>query len=203
MLCLVVYGSTGLFFCFFLPSGALLFTAGVLASTGGLPYDFFSISSLLIAASVAGSLTGYWFGRKTGPLLYRRKESGFFRRYHLVAAENFYKKYGGLAVTVGYFLPIIRSFTAVVAGMTRMNARRFTLLTITGSVLWVLSFAGAGYFTGSRPFLKPWLKYIIPVFILLVTIPLLTRIIKGIRKYRKENDTKKEDIKRNEVYAHR
>jgi len=185
---LVVYASTGLFFCFFLPVGAVLFVAGVLASTGDLNYDIFTTCGLLIPASVLGNLTGYWFGWKAGPLLYRRKDSKLFKQRHLKTAELFYEKYGWLTLTLGLYLPIIRTFAPVVAGIIRLKFRRFIFLTVSGSVIWVLSFVLAGYFIGSRPFLKPWLKYIVIFFILFVTVPLIARTIKEFRKRRKESD---------------
>jgi len=187
---LLVYGSTGLFFCFFIPAGAILFTAGIYTATGGLQYNVFTVCSLLILASLLGNLTGYWFGRKTGPLLYKRKDSRFFKKQHLKTAETFYNKYGWLALTVGLYLPIIRTFASIVAGMVRLNFRRFILLTITGSVVWILSFVLAGYFIGSRPYLKPWLNYIVIGFILIVTIPLIIWIFKELKRMRKENKEK-------------
>jgi len=187
---LLVYGSTGLFFCFFIPSGALLFTAGIYTATGGLQYDLFTVCCLLILASVLGNLTGYWFGWKTGPLLYKRKDSRFFKKQHLKTAETFYNKYGWLALTVGLYLPIIRTFASIVAGMVRLTFHRFILLTIAGSVAWILSFVLAGYFIGSRPFLKPWLNYIVIGFILVVTIPLIIWIFKELKRMRKENKAK-------------
>jgi membrane-associated protein len=187
---LMIFGSTGLFFCFFFPSGAVLFTAGVLTATGVLLNDIFTVCLLLILASVSGSITGYGFGWKAGDFLYRRSDSKFFRRKHLIAAEEFYKKYGALALTAGFFLPIIRTFAPIVAGMIRLRFRRYVMLTVAGSVVWVLSFVLAGYFLGSRPFLKPWLKYIVIGFILVVTIPLVIRIIKELRKPRKETEDK-------------
>lgn len=187
---LLIYGSTGLFFCFFIPSGALLFTAGIYTATGGLKYDLFTVCCLLILASILGNLTGYWFGWKTGPLLYKRKDSRFFKKQHLKTAETFYNKYGWLALTVGLYLPIIRTFASIVAGMVKLNFRRFILLTVTGSVVWILSFVLAGYFIGSRPYLKPWLNYIVIGFILIVTIPLIIWIFKELKTMRKENREK-------------
>jgi len=187
---LLVYASTGLFFCFFIPTGALLFTAGIYTATGDLQYDIFTVCSLLILASVLGNLTGYLFGWKTGPLLYSRKDSKFFKKQHLGTAETFYNKYGWLALTVGLYLPIIRTFASIVAGMVRLNFRRFIVRTTAGSMVWVLSFVLAGYFIGSRPFLKPWLNYIVSGFILLVTIPVIIWMIKELRKMRKENSEK-------------
>jgi membrane-associated protein len=183
----MVYGSTGLFFCFFIPTGAVLFTAGLFAASGGLHYDIFTICSLLILASMLGNITGYWFGWKAGPLLYRREDSRFFKKQHLTTAESFYKKYGWLALTVGLNLPIIRTFAPIVAGMIRLNFRRFILLVFAGSVIWILSFVLAGYLIGSSPLLKPWLKYIVIVFVTAVTIPLIIWISKELRRMRREN----------------
>jgi membrane-associated protein len=188
---LLVYGSTGLFFCFFIPTGALLFTAGIFVATGGLEHDIFTVCILLVLASVFGNLTGYWFGWKAGPALYRRRDSKFFKKHHLTTAESFYKKYGWMALTVGLYLPVIRTFASIVAGMVRLNFRRFILLVFAGSVVWILSFVLAGYFIGSRPFLKPWLKYIVIVFILAVTIPLVIWIRKELKNLRRLNRNKK------------
>jgi len=192
IVCLLVYGSTGLFFCFFIPTGAILFTAGIFFATGGLQHDIFTGCSLLILASLLGNLTGFWFGWKTGPLLYKRKDSRFFKKQHLTTAESFYKKYGWLALTVGLYLPIIRTFASIVAGMVRLRLGRYILLTVTGSVVWIMSFVLAGYFIGSRPYLKPWLNYIVTGFILVVTIPLIIWIFKELRKMRKENKEKEQ-----------
>jgi membrane-associated protein len=187
---LVVYGTTGLFFCFFIPVGAFLFTAGIFIATSGLGYNIFISCAVLILASVLGNLTGYWFGWKAGPMLYRRKDSRFFRKRHLTTADSFYKKYGWMALTLGLYLPIIRTFAPIVAGIIKLNFRRFILLTFLGSVLWITSFVSAGYFIGSRPFLKPWLKYIVIAFILAVTIPLIIWTAKELRKMRKANEKK-------------
>ncbi|MEI9945143.1 MAG: VTT domain-containing protein [Chitinophagaceae bacterium] len=184
---LLIYGTTGIFFCFFIPSGAVLFTAGLLTATGGLHYNIITVCTILILASIAGNLTGYWFGRKAGPLLYKKEDSKFFRRQHLKTAETFYKKYGGLALTVGLYLPIIRTFASIVAGMIKVDFRRFLLLTSAGSIVWVSSFVLAGYFIGSMPFLKKWLPYIIIGFVLVVTVPLLIRVISEFRKASKKN----------------
>ena len=190
---LLVYGTTGLFFCFFIPVGAVLFTAGIFIATGGLGYDIYTVCSLLILASVLGNLTGYWFGWKAGPLLYKRKDSRFFKKQHLTTADSFYKKYGWLALTLGLYLPIIRTFASIVAGIVRLNFRKFILLVFSGSVVWIVSFVSAGYFIGSRPFLRPWLKYIVIAFILAVTIPLVIWISKELKKMRKENEKKKQE----------
>ena len=191
---LVVFGQTGLFFCFFLPSGALLFTAGVFVATGALPNSIFAVCSLLVIASFLGNITGYWFGWKTGPLLYKRKDSRFFKKEHLQIAASFYKKYGGIALTAGLFFPIIRTFAPIVAGMIGIRLRRFMLFTFTGSVLWILSFVLAGYFLGSITVLKGYLNYIIIFIILAVTTPIIIGIIKRFKKAQKEVVKKNTDV---------
>ncbi len=143
---LLVYGTTGLFFCFFIPVGAVLFTAGIFIATGVLDYDLFIFCAFLVLASVLGNLTGYWFCLKAGPLLYKRKDSRFYKKRHLTTADSFYKKYGWLALTLGLYLPIIRTFASIVAGIVRLNFRRFILLVFSGSVVWIVSFVSAGYF---------------------------------------------------------
>jgi membrane-associated protein len=187
---IAVYAQTGLFFCFFLPSGGLMFTAGVFVATGILHYNIFTVCSLLVLASFLGNITGYWFGKKTGPLLYKRKDSKFFKQEHLRAAEVFFNKYGGMALMAGLFFPIIRTFAPVVAGMIRMDFRKFIFFTFIGSVAWILSFVLAGYLIASMPFLKPYLKYIVIAIIVFVTIPIVIRILKQLKKTEKQKENR-------------
>ncbi len=188
---LVVYGSTGLFFCFFIPTGAVLFTTGIFVAAGALHNDVYTVCFLLVLASVMGNLTGYWFGWKAGPYLYRKKDTRFYHKHHLTTADTFYKKYGWLALTLGMYLPIIRTFAPIVAGIFRLRLQRFILLVTAGSMMWILGFVFAGYFIGSRPVLKPWLKYIVIVFILAVSIPLIGWMRKELIMMRKTNREKK------------
>lgn len=181
IVCLVVFCNTGLFFCFFLPGGAVLFSTGVILAAGKLPYNTMVVLLLLFLSSVTGSVCGYIIGRYIGPLLYIRKESFFFKRKHLAAAETFYQKYGGWALSAGYFLPIIRSFSPLVAGISNVKKDKLIIGIIGGSLSWVLSFTGSGYLLGSRPFLKPWLTYIVAGFICVITVPLLIKIIRSFR----------------------
>jgi membrane-associated protein len=184
---LVVYGTTGIFFCFFLPSGAVLFTAGIFVASGDLKYDAFFVCFILTIASVLGNLTGYWFGWKTGPLLFKRKDSRFFKQQHLKTAEAFYNKHGWLALTMGLFLPVIRTFSPIMAGVIRLKFPRFLALVSAGSVLWICGFVAAGYFIGSRPELKPYLKYIVIVFLLGVTVPLVIWTRKELKRLSKSS----------------
>jgi len=182
---LSVFCQTGLFFCFFIPSGGLLFTAGVFIATGNLPGNIFVVCGLLIIAACLGNITGYWFGLKAGPVLYKRKESRFFKRKHLTAAETFYKKHGNIALAAGLFFPVIRTFAPVVAGMIKLDFGRYLLFTFIGSLLWITSFVMAGYLVGIMPFLRPYLKYIIIGIILAVTTPVIIGIFRKLNKEEK------------------
>jgi membrane-associated protein len=165
-----------------------MFVSGVFVATGKMDHTIFTVCSMLILASVAGNVTGYLFGRKAGPILYGRKDSKFFKQQHLNAAKNFYKKHGGLALTAGSFIPIIRTFAPIVAGIIKLNFRSFILYTITGSFFWILSFVLSGYMIGSLPFLRPYLKYIIIGIIILVTTPVVIRVIREFNKSKERND---------------
>ncbi len=185
--CLIVYASTGFFFAFFVPSGAVLFSAGVLAATGAIPHNIYVVSLALTLASIAGSWTGYLFGRSIGPRLYQRKDSAFFKKQHLYSAEAVYKKYGVWATSISFFLPIVRSFSPVIAGIGKLSFLRFNLGATLGSFCWIVSFVGVGYFIGMRPEIKPYLGYIVTAFICLVTIPVVIRIIRSLRKASSES----------------
>jgi membrane-associated protein len=182
VVCLLVFCSIGLFFCFFLPIGAVLFTVGLLSAKEDLLPSLPVVCLLLIASAVAGSITGYGIGRSTGKFFYSRQESRFFRRSYLSSTEAFYKKHGSMAIAGSYFLPIVRTFAPVLAGIIKVNIQRFIVLSTMGSAGFTLTFVLTGYLMGSVPFLQPWLKYIIGAFVLIVTIPLIIKVIKTMRK---------------------
>jgi membrane-associated protein len=181
-----VYAQTGLFFCFFLPSSAFLFVGGMFIATGQLQHDLAFVCSCLTIAAVAGCFTGYWFGRKTGPMLYKRQDSKFFKQQHLRTAEYLFKKYGHLALTVGLLFPILRTFTPIIAGIIRMNVKRFALLIFIGSLLWAPPLVTAGYLIGSVPAFKEYLHYIMFTIIVAFTIPAIVRVAKEFKNAEKE-----------------
>jgi membrane-associated protein len=148
LLLFVVFAETGLFIGFFLPGDSLLFAAGIyLDQLGkeffGLPY---LVILLVVVASVLGNLAGYWFGRKAGPLLYERKETWLFRKKHLVRATDFYHDYGKGTIFLAKFLPIIRTFAPIVAGIVKMERPTFIFYNILGSLAWVGSMMLGGKF---------------------------------------------------------
>src|ERR1700754_2002519 len=150
LLLIVIFAETGLFFGFFLPGDYLLVLAGLLCATHILDVDIFVLLSSLIAAGVLGNYTGYWFGYRTGPMLFKRNESFFFKKRYVTMAEEFYAKYGGMALVLGRFFPIIRTFAPIFAGVVKVNFRKFTIYNMAGSITWVNTFILSGYFLGRR-----------------------------------------------------
>jgi len=149
ILLFVVFAETGLFIGFFLPGDSLLFAAGI--KMRELSASFYNVHYLVIilmvvVASVLGNLVGYWFGYKTGPLIYERKESWLFRKKHLLRAQEFYNKNGKATIFLAKFLPIIRTFAPIVGGIVRMYKPTFILYNILGSLAWVSTMMLGGHY---------------------------------------------------------
>jgi membrane-associated protein len=179
LLLFVVFAETGLFVGFFLPGDSLLFTAGLLCSTGFLElHPVFLVAGIIVAA-VAGNLVGYQFGKKVGPLLFTRKSGLFFRQEHLVTANEFYKKHGNKTIILSRFLPIVRTFAPIIAGIVRLDFYKFIISSIIGAFFWVNILVLAGYFMGKYiPETKDYLGYIVVFLIVITSIPFFINAIK-------------------------
>ena len=191
VLLLVIFAETGLFLGFFLPGDSLLFAAGIY--TNELATEFFNVHYsvvilLVIIASILGNIVGYWFGNKTGPVLYERKDSLLFKKRHLIRAHEFYEQYGKATIFLAKFLPIIRTFAPIVAGIVKMNKKTFHLYNIMGSIIWVSSMMLGGHFLQSwvqERFgfsLKEHIEGIALGIILVTTLPVLYKIFFGSKK---------------------
>ncbi|SES09563.1 DedA family protein [Pedobacter rhizosphaerae] len=188
----VIYAETGLFFGFFLPGDYLLFLAGMFVATGKLDVNIAVLLAGLSFAAIMGNFTGYWFGRKTGPVLYTRKDSFFFKKKYLKAAEDYYNKQGAFALIMGRFVPIVRTFAPIFAGVVKLDFKRFALYNVAGALLWISSLTLLGYFLGKKfeKEINDYLLYIIIGFIVITTIPLLITFVK--RKVVKSPDEDKQ-----------
>ena len=180
LLLIVIFAETGLFFGFFLPGDYLLVLAGLLCATHILDVDILVLLTSLIGAGILGNYAGYWFGYRTGPMLFKRNESLFFKKRYVTLAEEFYAKHGGMALVLGRFFPIIRTFAPIFAGVVKVNFKKFTLYNIIGSTTWVCTLTLAGYFLGRKypDEIKYYLKYVILGLILITSIPLLIAYVK-------------------------
>lgn len=174
LLLIVVFAETGLFFGFFLPGDYLLFLAGLLCASGILDMQITTLVFSLIGAGILGNYAGYFFGYRTGPILFNKNDSLLFKKRYVVMAQQFYDRYGGMALILGRFFPIIRTFAPIFAGVVKVDIRKFTIYNIIGSVGWVLTLCLSGYFLGRKyPELKNYLQYIILGFFIITTIPLI------------------------------
>ncbi|HXI00432.1 MAG TPA: DedA family protein [Sphingobacteriaceae bacterium] len=182
VLLFVVFAETGLFFGFFLPGDYLLFLAGMFVATDRLDVSIYVLILGLIAAAVLGNFTGYWFGKRAGPLLYKRKDTFLFKMAHLKMAEEYYKKQGAFALIMGRFIPIVRTFAPIIAGVIGMEYKKFAFYNIFGAILWVTSLTLLGFFLGRRfeREIEEYLLYIIIGFITLTTIPLIWAYLKRV-----------------------
>jgi membrane-associated protein len=171
----VIFAETGLFFGFFLPGDYLLFLAGMFVATGKLDVNIFVLLLGLMVAAVAGNFTGYWFGRKTGPVLYQRKDTFFFKKRFLKAAEAYYNKQGAFALIMGRFVPIVRTFAPIIAGVVKLDFRKFAFYNVMGAILWIASLTLLGYFLGKKfeKEINQYLLYIILGFIVITTVPVI------------------------------
>jgi membrane-associated protein len=146
-LIVIVFAETGLLIGFFLPGDSLLITAGLFAAKGD--FDILSLNLTLMVAAILGDATGYWIGKRTGRALYDRPDSFLFRREHLRITHDFYERHGGKTIVFARFMPIVRTFAPVVAGVADMGYRRFATYNVVGGVTWVASMTLGGYLLGS------------------------------------------------------
>ncbi len=190
----IVFAETGLLVGFFLPGDSLLFITGiVIAGTKNTPIPFESHPLnlvfwilLLTVAAVIGNFVGYWFGKKAGPLLFERKDTWLIKKRHIQQAHDFYEKKGGVAIIFARFLPIVRTFAPIVAGVVKMEFRKFTVYNIIGAILWIGSLVTLGYLLGENEWVERNLELIILALVIVTTAPVLFKMFFG-KKPKKEN----------------
>lgn len=168
-LAIIIFAETGAL-VFFLPGDSLLVMAGLYAAQGSL--DIVLLNVLLIPLAILGDATSYWIGKRTGPHIFNRPRSRLFRPEHVRAAHDFYERHGGTAIILARFMPLVRTFVPVVAGVAGMTYRRFALFNVVGAAAWILSMTLTGYLLGTRfPVLVRHIEKVIVVVILLSILP--------------------------------
>jgi membrane-associated protein len=180
---LIVYIENGLFFGFFLPGDYLLFLSGVFASTGVLKVAIVPLLVYISIAAILGSLTGYLSGRFFGDKIENRKDSLFFKQKHIEKTRTYFEKFGSRTLIIARFLPIVRTFAPILAGLVKMNFLRFTIYNILGGLIWVVTLVGGGYFLGIKyPGITNYVQYIIIFFLGITTFT----VIKGFFNLKKD-----------------
>jgi membrane-associated protein len=189
----VVFAETGLFAGFFLPGDSLLFVTGIYSddlisaafgfNTNSSILNLLLLGLVITIAGVVGNTVGYWFGKKSGPFLFERKDTFFFKKKYLYQAKDFYEKHGGGAIVMARFLPIVRTFAPIVAGIVQMDKKRFSFYNIIGCVAWVFTMIFAGHYLqkiilNSFGFdLKKHLEVIVIGIIAVTTIPVIVKMM--------------------------
>ncbi|MBS1667692.1 MAG: VTT domain-containing protein [Bacteroidetes bacterium] len=198
VLLFIVFAETGLMVGFFLPGDSLLFVAGIFSQKlvdklipGGTGNDFFDLLILLVLISICGivgNMLGYWFGKRSGPFLFHRKDNFLFKKKYLYDAKDFYDKHGGQAIVFARFIPIVRTFAPIIAGIVVMDRKKFMFYNIVGCVAWVFTMLFAGHyldklFTSKFNFdLKKHLEIIVLGIVLITTLPVLYKLFFGKKK---------------------
>ncbi|HAS80759.1 MAG: hypothetical protein UR25_C0003G0039 [Candidatus Nomurabacteria bacterium GW2011_GWE1_32_28] len=172
----IIFAESGLFFGFFLPGDSLLFTVGLLASQGY--FDILLLILVVTFAAVLGDQIGYLFGKKIGPKIFTHDDSFLFKKKYISDAENFYQKHGRKAIVMARFIPIVRTFIPILAGVGKMHYRTFITYNIFGGLIWGAGITLLGYFLGQQiPNID---KYLIPIILLIILISFLPAIFSYI-----------------------
>jgi len=187
-----IFAESGLFFGFFLPGDSLLFTAGILASAGHFNICFLFLGAFLCA--FLGDTFGYYFGKKVGPKIFSKPDSFFWNKNNLDKTARFFEKYGNKTITLARFVPIVRTFAPIMAGVGQMRYKTFIFWNILGGFFWTGSMAFGGYFLGS--YIKNVDKYILPIVLVIIFISFIPIIIQFLRhsKNKKDNSIQEENI---------
>ena len=177
LLFLVIFAETGLVIFPILPGDSLLFVAGTVVAGSQGALDVHLLVALLIAAAILGDSVNYAIGRYLGPKVFER-DSKWIRREHLARTQAFYDRYGAVTIIIGRFVPIVRTFAPVVAGVAGMHDRRFLAYNVIGGVLWITSLVYAGYLFGNIPWVKDNLTLIIVVIVVVSVLPMVATFVK-------------------------
>jgi membrane-associated protein len=176
----IVFCETGLVVTPFLPGDSLLFVVGTLAAAGGM--DIRVVMALLVAAALCGDNVNYWIGRWAGPRVFRLEDSRWFNRKHLERTHAFYERYGGQAIILARFVPIVRTYVPFVAGVGTMPYLRFLSFSVAGALAWVLSLCLAGYWFGNIPAVKENLGAVIVAIVVFSLLPMAVAFLRAWRR---------------------
>ena len=185
VLFLIIFAETGLVVTPFLPGDSLLFATGAFCAKPETGLNVHVMALLLFVAAVIGDTLNYWIGAKIGPAVFKREDSIFLRKKHLERAHAFFEKYGGRAIILARFVPIVRTFVPFVAGAGRMNYSRFMGYNAIGGFVWIYFFSYAGFWFGNQPFVQKNFKLVILAIIILSIVPIIVEFWRGWRENKK------------------
>ncbi|MFJ5227702.1 DedA family protein [Streptomyces sp. NPDC088400] len=175
----IVFAESGLLIGFFLPGDSLLFTTGLLVTTGALDTPLWLVCLLIVLSAIIGDQVGYLFGRKVGPALFKRPDSKFFKQENVEKAHDFFEKYGPKSLVLARFVPIVRTFTPIIAGVSRMNYRSFIIFNIIGGTLWGAGVTLLGAALGKIDFVHEHIEMILIAIVVISVLPIVIEILRA------------------------
>jgi membrane-associated protein len=185
VLCLIIFAECGLLVGFFLPGDSLLFVAGLFVATGAIETPLWAVCTLVTVCAFVGNVCGYWIGSKVGPTLFSKPDSKLFKKEYVDKTHEFFDKYGARAVVLARFVPIVRTFITAIAGVGRMNARKFFTYSAIGAVLWATGVTVLGYFLGEIDFIEKNIDAMAVIIVLISVIPIVIELIRARRDKKK------------------
>ncbi|WP_438947789.1 VTT domain-containing protein [Streptomyces triticisoli] len=185
-LLLIVFAESGLLIGFFLPGDSLLFTTGLLVTSGQLRYPLWLVIVLICVAAIVGDQVGYMFGKKVGPALFTRPDSRLFKQENVAKAHEFFEKHGPKSLVLARFVPIVRTFTPIIAGVSGMRYRSFVIFNIVGGIVWGAGVTLLGSWLGNIPFVKENIEAILILIVFLSVVPIIIEFLRA-RSQKKKN----------------
>jgi membrane-associated protein len=185
VLFLIIFAETGIVIVPFLPGDSLLFAAGAFCAKPETGLNVHLMAALLFVAAFIGDTVNYWIGAKVGPVVFKRNDSIFLRKKHLEQAHAFFEKYGGRAIILARFVPIVRTFVPFVAGIGGMRYSQFIAYNAIGAFIWIYFFAYAGFWFGNQPFVQKNFKLVILAIIIVSVVPIIVELWRGWRENKK------------------
>jgi len=181
-LAVIVFAECGLLLGFFLPGDSLLFTAGLFVADGAIATPLWAVCALLVVAAVLGNACGYWIGRSAGPAVFDKPRSRLFKPQHVAKTQEFFDRYGNRAIVLGRFVPIVRTFITVMAGVGRMDARRYLTYSVIGGVAWAAGVTLLGFWLGQFDFVKANIELMLVAIVLLSVLPMVVEVLRARRQ---------------------
>ncbi|WP_459713731.1 VTT domain-containing protein [Actinophytocola sp. KF-1] len=185
VLCLIIFAECGLLVGFFLPGDSLLFVAGLFVATGAIATPLWLVCVLVTICAFVGNVCGYWIGAKAGPALFNKPNSKLFKKEYVDKTHEFFDKYGARAIVMARFVPIVRTFITAMAGVGRMDGKKYFTYSAIGGVLWASGVTILGYFLGEIPFVEKNIEAMLVLIVLLSVIPIIIEVLKARREKKK------------------
>jgi membrane-associated protein len=180
--CLIIFAECGLLIGFFMPGDSLLFTAGLFVATGAIATPLWLVCVLLTVCAFVGNVCGYWIGAKAGPALFNKPDSRLFKKEYVDKTHEFFDKYGARAIVLARFVPIVRTFITAMAGVGRMDPKRYFVYSAVGGVLWATGVTILGYFLGQIAFVRENIEAIALLIVFVSILPIIVEVIRARRE---------------------